>query len=125
MVHNFASVKDRLVSSVEILLVKFYPLYLFSEFRLNNGIYCFSLFGKKKLPLNYLMKKNHAIIRLYKTGVRLFSHFSRIEIYTEAFLTLSRNGLVVKLLDSQSRGIVFKTVGSYKVNSAFDPSGVD
>ena len=35
------------------------------------------------------------------------------------------NGLVVKELDSQSRGPVFKTTGGSKVDSAFHPSEVN
>ena len=35
------------------------------------------------------------------------------------------NGLVVKALDYQSRGPVFKTTGGSKVGSAFRPSKVD
>ena len=35
------------------------------------------------------------------------------------------NGLVVKMLDSQSVGPVFKTLGGSKVDSAFHPSKVD
>ena len=38
---------------------------------------------------------------------------------------METNGLVVKALDSQSRGPVFKTTGGSKVDSAFHPSEVD
>ena len=38
---------------------------------------------------------------------------------------LENNGLVVKVLDSQSRSLMVKALGGSKVNSAFHPSEVD
>ena len=48
------------------------------------------------------------------------SYYSQIFLFKDTHI-----GLVVKALDSQSRGSVFKTTGWLQVDSAFHPSEVD
>ena len=50
----------------------------------------------------------------------------KVKFLEDSVLKKLSNGLVVKALDSQSRGPVFKkSLGGSKVDSAFHPSEVD
>ena len=55
-----------------------------------------------------------------------FFHCQSVFLKTSFISALiNDNDLVVKVLDSQSRGPVFKTTGGSKVDSVFHPSEVD
>ena len=50
---------------------------------------------------------------------------SKIISSSQGHKALWSNGLMVKVLDSQSKGLCSKLLGGSKVNSAFHPSKVD